>query len=103
MSSAGVRHFSVVPRVVELCPECEKPCEHVHQKRWIKDVADLPLGDQPVRLKVRVFQFACEHCGRHFTPKSLLFTSGLGAKATARLVGNAAELIQRACRTLMLS
>jgi transposase len=93
----GVRHFSVIPNMsVALCPECSKPCERQHQKRWIEDVADLPLGDQPVRLKVRVYQFACEHCGRHFTPQSLLFTPGLGAKATARLVGKAAGLIQRA-------
>lgn len=93
----GTRHFSVVPREgVELCPDCSKPCQRLHQKRWIEGVADLPLGDQPVRLKVRVFQYECEHCGRHFTPQSLLFTPGLGAKATARLIGKAAELIQRA-------
>jgi transposase len=93
----GVRHFSVVSQSsIELCPDCSKPCQRQHQKRWIEDVADLPLGDQPVRLKVRVFQYECEHCGRHFTPKSLLLTPGIGAKATARLVGKAAELIQRA-------
>lgn len=93
----GVRHFSVMPRSgVELCPECSKPCERQHQRRWIEEVADLPLGDQPVRLKVRVYQYHCEHCGRHFTPKSLLLTPGLGAKATARLMGKAAQLIQRA-------
>ena len=93
----GVRHFSVVPNwVVELCPECSKACQRQHQKRWIEDVADLPLGDQPVRLKVRVVQYECEHCGRHFTPQSLLFTPGLGAKATARLLSRAAELIKRA-------
>ncbi len=74
----GTRHFSVVSRDgVELCPDCSKSCQQVHQKRWIEDVADLPLGNQPVRLKVRVFQYECEHCGRHFTPKSLLFTPGL--------------------------
>ena len=93
----GTRHFSVVPRDgVELCPDCSQPCQQVHQKRWIEEVADLPLGDQPVRLKVRVFQYECQHCGRHFTPKSLLFTPGLGAKATARLMGKAAELVKRA-------
>ena len=92
-----VRHFSVVPKArVELCPECSKPCQRQHQKRWLQDVADLPLGDQPVRLKVRVFQYECDHCGRHFTPKSLLFTPGLGAQATARLIRKAAELIRRA-------
>lgn len=93
----GVRHFSLVPLVcVGFCPDCSKACQRQHQQRWIEEVADLPLGDQPVRLKVRVVQYECEHCGRHFTPQSLLFTPGLGAKATARLVGKAAELIQRA-------
>ena len=91
----GIRHFSVVPlSSVALCPECSKACQRQHQKRWIEDVADLPLGDQPVRLKVRVFQYECEQCGRHFTPQSLLFTPGLGAKATARLLGRASELIK---------
>ena len=93
----GVRHFSVVPLVgVGFCPDCSMPCQRQHQQRWNEDVADLPLGDQPVRLKVRVVQYECEHCGRHFTPPSLLFTPGLGAKATARLVGKAAKFIQRA-------
>lgn len=94
---AGVRHFSLVPTcVVDVCPECSKPCDRWHQKRWIKDVVDLPLGDRPVRLKVRVFQFHCEHCGRIWTPKSLLLTPGMGAKATGRFVEQAAELIERA-------
>lgn len=93
----GVRHFSLVPTcVIDVCPECSKPCDHWHQKRWIKDVVDLPLGDRPVRLKVRVFQFHCEDCGRIWTPKSLLLTPGMGAKATARFVEHAAELIERA-------
>lgn len=93
----GVRHFSIVPTcVIAVCPDCSKPCDRWHQKRWVKDIVDLPLGDQPVRLKVRVFQFDCWHCGRIWTPKSLLFTPGMGAKATGRFVERTAELIERA-------
>lgn len=93
----GVRHFSLVPTcVVDVCPDCSMACDRWHQKRWIHDVVDLPLGDRPVRLKVRVFQFHCEHCGRIWTPKSLLLTPGMGGKATGRFVEQAAALIERA-------
>ena len=93
----GVRRFSLVPMcLVALCPDCAKPSGCVHQKRWVKDVIDLPLGDMPVRLKVRVLQFHCEHCDRFWTPEILFLTPGMGAKATARFVGQAAELIGRA-------
>lgn len=93
----GVRHFSLVPTgVIGVCPGCSKPCDRWHQKRWIKDVVDLPLGDQPVRLKVRVFQFDCEHCGRIWTPKSLLFPPGMSGKVTGRFLNQAAALIERA-------
>lgn len=93
----GVRHFSLVPTFCgELCPDCSRMCERVHQKRWIEDVVDLPFADQPVRLKVRVVQYHCEHCGGHFTPKTLFLTPGVGGKATARFVEQAAEMIRHA-------
>ena len=93
----GVRHFSLVPICpVALCPDCGKSCANVHQRRWIKDVVDLPLGDRPVRLKVRVLQFQCEPCDRFWTADPLFLTPGLKAKATARFVSQAAELIGRA-------
>lgn len=94
----GQRHFSIVPHLmVEACPECGRPCQRIHQKRWIRDVVDLPLGDRPVRLKVRVYQYHCEHCGRMWTPPSLLLTpGGGGARASARFVGQAAAFIRRA-------
>jgi transposase len=93
----GVRRFSLVPIChAALCPDCRKPSGCVHQKRWIENVVDLPLGDLPVRLKVRVLQFECEHCQRYWTPEILFLTPGMGAKATARFVGQAAELIGRA-------
>jgi hypothetical protein len=44
-----VRRFSLVPICpVALCPDCQKPSGCVHQRRWIKDIVDLPLGDRPV-------------------------------------------------------
>ena len=93
----GVRHFRLIPDARHAnYPECGQACGRQHQKRWVSDVADLPLGDQPVRLHVRVIQYVCDHCHRHFTPQSLLFTPCMGAKAPARLVSKAAELIRRA-------
>jgi transposase len=89
----GVRRFSVVPRqIVELCPACSQPCGSWHQKRWLENVLDLPLGGQPVRLKVRVFQYECEHCQRTWTPDSPIVAPGTWA--THRLVERAAELVR---------
>ena len=89
----GVRRFSLVPQlIVELCPECDRPCQSFHQKRWIKNVLDLPLGGRPVRLKVRVFQYECPHCGKIWTPHSPIIAEGTWA--TERLVERAASLIR---------
>ena len=49
-----------------------------------------------LRLKVRVYQYHCEHCGRMWTPPSLLLTPGGGARASARFVQQAAAFIRRA-------
>jgi len=52
----------------------------------------LPLGGRPVCLKVRVFQYQCEHCGRTWTPHCPIV--GEGTWATARLIARAAELVR---------
>lgn len=89
----GVRRFGVVPtQIVELCPGCGRPCNSIRQKRWIENVLDLPLGGRPVGLKVRVFQYECEHCGRLWTPESSILAPGTWA--TRRLVERAAELVR---------
>ena len=87
--------LSVAPeQIVELCPECNRPCNSWRQKRWLENVLDLPLGGRPVHLKVRVFQYQCEQCGRIWTPHSPLVAEGTWA--TNRLVASAAELVRRA-------
>ena len=90
----GVLRLSVVAtQIVELCPDCGRPCDSWHQKRWLENILDLPLGGRLVCLKVRVFQYQCEHCGRTWTPHSPIVAEGTWA--TARLVARAAELVRR--------
>ena len=84
----GVLRLSVVPtQIVELCPDCGRPCDSWHQKRWLENILDFPLGGRPVCLKVRVFQYQCEHCGRTWTPHSPVVAEGTWE--TARLVARA--------------
>lgn len=90
----GVLRISVIPeQIVELCPACGRPCDSWHQKRWLENVVDLPLGGRPVRLKVRVYQYKCGHCGKIWTPCSPIVAEGTWA--TVRLVARAAELVRR--------
>jgi transposase len=90
----GVLRLSVTPtRIVELCPGCSRPSNTWHQKRWLENIHDLPLGGRPVCLKVRVFQFECEHCERTWTPHPPIVSEGTWA--TNRLVERAAELVRR--------
>jgi transposase len=87
------RRFSIVPvQTTALCPDCGRPCQSFRQKRWIENVVDLPLGGRPVRLKVRVFQYECEHCGRVWTEDPPIVAPGTWA--TCRLVERAAELVR---------
>jgi len=44
-------------------------------------------------LKIRVFQYQCEHCDHLWTPHSPIVAEGTWA--TARLVARAAELVRR--------
>ena len=90
----GVLRLSVIPtQIIELCPDCSRPCDSWHQKRWLENIVDLPLGGRPVCLKVRVFQYQCEHCGRTWTPHCPIV--GEGTWATTRLIARAAELVRR--------
>jgi transposase len=78
---------------IGLCPTCGRPSNTIHEKRWIEDILDLPLGGRPVRLKVRVDRFECEVCDRTWTPPSPILAPGTWA--TNRLVERAAELVRR--------
>lgn len=91
----GILRLNVVPKqIVELCPGCDRPCDSWRQKRWLESVCDLPLGGRPVCLKIRVFQYQCEHCGRTWTPHSPVVAEGTWA--TTRLVERAAEMVRHA-------
>jgi transposase len=90
----GVLRFNLLPKqIVELCPDCGRSCDTWHQKRWLENIVDLPLGGRPIRLKIRVFQYECQHCARVWTPHSPVVAEGTWA--TARLVERAAELVRR--------
>lgn len=91
----GQLRFSVLPAVLTgVCPDCGHASDHVHQRRWTRDVVDLPLGGREVRLKVRTFQFRCEHCDRIWTPPSPVLAPG--ASVTGRFVERAAACIRHA-------
>ena len=54
----GVLRLCVVPtQIVELCPDCGRPCDSWRQKRRLENFLDLSRGGRPVCLKVRVFQY----------------------------------------------
>lgn len=90
----GLRHFTLVPTYpFAICPECSRTCQNWHQKRWLEEIVDLPQGDYAVRLKVRVFQFHCEDCEKHWTPPPQFLAAGSGAKVTWRFLERASELI----------
>ena len=87
-----VLRLNIIPKqVIELCPNCGCPCNSWRQKRWLENILDLPLGGRAVSLKVRVFQYQCDHCGRNWTPHSPIVEEGTWA--TKRLVECAAELV----------
>ena len=90
----GGLQFSVLPLAAfGVCPDCGCASDRVHQKRWSRGVADLPLGGREVRLKVRTLQFRCEGCGRIWTPPCPVLAPG--ASATARFVEKAAACVRR--------
>jgi hypothetical protein len=69
----GVLRLSVIPKeIVDLCPDCGCPCNTWHQKRWLENILDFPLGG---------------------TPRSPIVAEGTWA--THRLVERAAELVRR--------
>lgn len=90
----GVLRLNLIPtQVIELCPACNRPCDKWHQRRWLENIRDLPLGGRPVCLKVRVFQYECEHCGRTWTPHSPIVAEGTWV--TTRLLDRLVELVGR--------
>lgn len=85
------RRLVVVPRVaVGLCPHCHRVCGERHECReW--EVRDLPLGVMATILRVRFWQFRCEHCDKFFTPHYAVIAPG--AHATERLLERMAEMV----------
>lgn len=92
-AACQLRRLTVVPRGgTGVCPDCGRVCDRVHQTRERNRIRDLPIGDRSVELRVRVFQFACDSCGRKFTPP--LECLAEGAHATERFLARLAELVR---------
>jgi transposase len=75
-----------------LCPDCRRASDTIQRRSESTAVKDLPLGPQAVELLIRVYQFACPHCGQFFTPSYAAFVPG--AHATERFLEQAARLIR---------
>lgn len=75
-----------------LCPDCGRLSDTIQRRSESDPVKDLPLGPYTVELIIRVYQFACTHCGRFFTPPFTAFAPG--AHATERFLAQAAHLIR---------
>jgi transposase len=75
-----------------LCPDCRRASDTIQRRSESTAVKDLPLGPQAVELIIRVYQFACPHCGQFFTPSYAAFVPG--THATERFLEQAARLIR---------
>ena len=88
------RDLVLVPRLIAgLCPYCHQ----ISQDRHVcheQQILDLPLGNYSTHLKVRRFQFHCDHCDKFFTPP--LISLAEGTHATERLLARLAELVKHA-------
>jgi transposase len=74
------------------CPECKAPARRVHS-RYVRSLADLPLGGRPVQLRLVVRRLRCESaaCARRiFTER--LEAAEPWARRTARLDAVAHQL-----------
>src|SRR4051812_17411653 len=69
---------------IGVCPQCERACDEVKQRRTREGIHDLPIGCNAVELKVRVDQFSCTHCGHCFTPAIPFLAEG--SHATERFL-----------------
>jgi transposase len=58
------------------CPNCGRASDTIQRRSESDPVKDLPLGRHAVDLIIRVYQFACPHCGRFFTPTFAAFAPG---------------------------
>jgi transposase len=85
--------LTLIPEhAVGVCPQCGQPSTVIKQRRTREGILDLPIGSHAVELTVRVGQFACDGCGRCFTPPIDFLADG--SHATARFLARAADLIR---------
>lgn len=68
------------------CPLCQRPSRRVHSRYW-RTLADLPLGEQPVCLRLRIRRFFCGNpcCRRRIFAERLPQLAADYAQRTERL------------------
>ena len=88
-----VYRLAVVPKeLVGLCPHCGHASDSVHRRLDSDPICDLPQGPHRIVLVLRLPQFHCHRCDRHFTPSCPHIAPG--AHATERFLEQAAQLIR---------
>lgn len=77
------------------CPLCQRPSRRVHSRYW-RTLTELPLGNQPVCLKVRLRRFLClnPHCRRHLFAERLPDFAAAYAQRTNALTQALTRLAQ---------
>lgn len=86
-------HFTLISKLgAAVCPHCGGLCKTVHQTRDRDDIHDLPIGERAVVLRVRVPEFHCDACQRHFTLPWQSIAEG--THATERFLERAAAIIR---------
>jgi transposase len=83
--------LTVVPRLaVGMCPHCGGLTEETHEGQE-REFLDLPLGQCPTKLQVRLWQFHCAACDRFFTPHYPALAEG--THVTGRLLERMVAMI----------
>lgn len=82
--------------VLANCPTCEQSSQRVHSS-YTRSPQDLPLGEQAVRVQLRVLRFRCSNpgCAQQVFVERLLELVPVYAQRTARLTKTIRSRSQR--------
>ena len=64
-------HVKTVSKT-EVCPNCHRPCQQIHQNNPVRVIRDLPLSGKQCYLHISSRRFWCPHCNLPF-PEDLDF------------------------------